>query len=87
MDLVVTLVTGGVVGWLASIAMSASRGMGLPGYVLVGVVGSVVGTYLAEALGLPVREPEARWAASFVGALLLVWLVRGLSGKHPLRSV
>ena len=87
MDLLVTLVTGGAVGWLAAVVVSGSRSMGLPGYVLVGVVGSVIGTYLAEALGLPVREPEARWAASFLGALLLVWLVRSLSGSRPLRSV
>lgn len=80
MDLVMTLLTGGLVGWLASLALAASRQMSLPGYVLVGVVGSVVGRWLAGILGLAVQGSSGQWLVSFAGAALLVWLVRAVAG-------
>ena len=76
MDLVMTLATGGLVGWLASLVMSASRQMSVLGFILVGVVGSVVGAWLAGVLGLAVQGSSGQWLVSFAGAALLVWLVR-----------
>jgi uncharacterized membrane protein YeaQ/YmgE (transglycosylase-associated protein family) len=76
MDLVMTLVTGGLVGWLASLVMSASRQMSVLGFILVGVVGSVLGAWLAGVLGIAVQGSSGQWLVSFVGAALLVWLVR-----------
>jgi uncharacterized membrane protein YeaQ/YmgE (transglycosylase-associated protein family) len=83
MDLVMTLVTGGLVGWLASVVMSANRQMSLLGYILVGVVGSVGGGWLAAALGLAVRGSSGQWLVSFIGAAVLVWLVRAVAGTEP----
>jgi uncharacterized membrane protein YeaQ/YmgE (transglycosylase-associated protein family) len=80
MDLVMTLVTGGFVGWLASLAMAASRQMSLLGYILVGVVGSFVGGWLAGILGVTVQGSFGHWLVSFLGAALLVWLVRAVAG-------
>jgi uncharacterized membrane protein YeaQ/YmgE (transglycosylase-associated protein family) len=80
MDLVMTLLTGGLVGWLASLAMAASRQMSLLGYIMVGVVGSVVGGWLAGILGVAVHGSSGHWLVSFLGAALLVWLVRAVAG-------
>jgi uncharacterized membrane protein YeaQ/YmgE (transglycosylase-associated protein family) len=82
MDLVMTLVTGGLVGWLASVVMAANRQLSLLGYVLVGVVGSVLGGWLAGVLGLAVRGSSGHWLVSFMGAALLVWLVRAVAGTE-----
>ena len=41
MGLIVTLVIGGIVGWLASILMKTNAQMGIVANVLVGIVGSV----------------------------------------------
>jgi uncharacterized membrane protein YeaQ/YmgE (transglycosylase-associated protein family) len=76
MDLVMTLATGGLVGLLASLVMSANRQMGVLGFILVGVVGSVVGAWLAGVLGIAVQGSSGQWLVSFAGAALLVWLVR-----------
>jgi uncharacterized membrane protein YeaQ/YmgE (transglycosylase-associated protein family) len=76
MDLVMTLATGGLVGWLASLVLSANRQMSVLGFILVGVVGSVVGAWLAGVLGIAVQGSSGQWLVSFVGAALLVWLVR-----------
>lgn len=83
MDLVMTLLTGGLVGWLASVAMSANRQMGLLGFILVGVVGSVVGGWLAGVFGIAVQGSSGHWLVSFLGAALLVWLVRAVAGTEP----
>ena len=40
MGLIVSLIIGGVVGWLASIAMKTNAQMGLIANVVIGVVGS-----------------------------------------------
>jgi uncharacterized membrane protein YeaQ/YmgE (transglycosylase-associated protein family) len=82
MDLVMTLLTGGLVGWLASVVMAASRQLSMLGYILVGVVGSVVGGWLAGALGLAVRGSSGHWLVSFMGAALLVWIVRAVAGTE-----
>ena len=76
MDLVMTLATGGLVGWLASLVLSANRQMSVLGFILVGVVGSVLGAWLAGVLGIAVQGSSGQWLVSFAGAALLVWLVR-----------
>jgi len=85
MDLVMTLLTGGLVGWLASLLMSANRQMSLLGFVLVGVVGSVFGGWLAGILGIAVRGSSGQWLVSLAGAVLLVWLVRAVADRRRLR--
>jgi uncharacterized membrane protein YeaQ/YmgE (transglycosylase-associated protein family) len=50
--------------------------MSVLGFILVGVVGSVVGAWLAGVLGIAVQGSSGQWLVSFVGAALLVWLVR-----------
>jgi uncharacterized membrane protein YeaQ/YmgE (transglycosylase-associated protein family) len=82
MDLVMMLLTGGLVGWLASVVMSASRQMSLLGYILVGIVGSAMGGWLAGVLGLAVRGSSGHWLVSFIGAALLVWVVRAVAGTQ-----
>jgi uncharacterized membrane protein YeaQ/YmgE (transglycosylase-associated protein family) len=79
MDLVMTLLTGGLVGWLASLMMSANRQISLLGTILVGVVGSVVGAWLAGILGIAVRGSSGQWLVSLAGAALLVWVVRAIA--------
>jgi uncharacterized membrane protein YeaQ/YmgE (transglycosylase-associated protein family) len=82
MDLIVTLVMGGIIGWVASLMM-ASEDLGLLANVLIGIVGSVLGLWLAGFLGLAVDAGPARWLASLVGALILVAIVRSLGLSRP----
>ena len=43
MDLIISLIIGGIVGWLASMVMKTNAQMGWIANVLVGVVGSALG--------------------------------------------
>jgi len=78
MGLIWTLIVGGVVGWLASIFMKTNRQMGILANILVGVVGSAVGSWVAGALGLAAYGALARWAVAIGGAMLLIVILKGL---------
>jgi len=77
MDLLITLIIGGVIGWVASLVMKSDAQMGLIANVLIGIVGSFLGHWLGGALGLGVAGP-AGYLVSLVGAMLLIGIVRAL---------
>jgi len=78
MDLIVTLIVGGIVGWLASLLMHTNRQMGIIANVLVGIVGSALGFWVAGALGLAAYGAAARWIVSVGGAMLLIAILKGV---------
>jgi uncharacterized membrane protein YeaQ/YmgE (transglycosylase-associated protein family) len=82
MDLIITLIVGGVIGWIASLIMKTDAQMGILANILVGIVGSFLGHWLAGALGLAVGGP-ARWLVALVGAILLIAVVRALGLFRP----
>ena len=77
MDLIITLIIGGVIGWIASLVMKSDAQMGLIANVLIGIVGSFVGHWLAGAMGVAVAGP-AGYLVSVLGAMLLIGIVRAL---------
>jgi uncharacterized membrane protein YeaQ/YmgE (transglycosylase-associated protein family) len=77
MDLIITLIIGGVIGWLASIVMKSNAQMGLIANILIGIVGSFLGMWLAGALGSAPDGP-AKFFVSLLGAMLLIAIVRAL---------
>jgi uncharacterized membrane protein YeaQ/YmgE (transglycosylase-associated protein family) len=52
MHWIVTLIVGAVVGWLASMLMKTNAQMGAIANILVGIVGSSLGFWLAGVLSL-----------------------------------
>jgi uncharacterized membrane protein YeaQ/YmgE (transglycosylase-associated protein family) len=78
MDWIVTLVVGGIVGWLASMVMKTNKQMGIIANVLVGIVGSSLGFWLAGMLGLAAYGAIARWAVAVAGAALLIYFLKAL---------
>lgn len=78
MDLIVTLIIGGIVGWLASILMKTNAQMGILANVLVGIVGSFIGHAIANALDLGPRGNIVSWVISILGAALLIAVLNAL---------
>lgn len=78
MSWIVTLVVGGVVGWLASLVMKTNKQMGIIANVIVGIIGSSLGFWLAGLLGLAAYGAIARWAVSVAGAALLIYILKAL---------
>ena len=75
---IVTIVVGGVVGWLASVLMKTDRQMGILANVLVGIVGSSIGFWLAAVLGFAAYGPIAQWAVAIAGAAVLIFILKKL---------
>jgi uncharacterized membrane protein YeaQ/YmgE (transglycosylase-associated protein family) len=78
MGWIVTLVVGGIVGWLASLVMKTNAQMGIIANVIVGIVGSSLGFWLAGLLGLAAYGAIAQWAVAVVGAALLIWILKAV---------
>ena len=53
MGLLISIIIGGIIGWLASLIMKTDVPMGFLANVVVGIVGSRPGHFLAGPLGPP----------------------------------
>jgi len=78
MNWIVTLVVGGIIGWLASILMKTNNQMGIIANVIVGIIGSSLGFWLAGALGLAAYGAIASWAVAVAGAAILIFILKAL---------
>jgi uncharacterized membrane protein YeaQ/YmgE (transglycosylase-associated protein family) len=78
MNWIVTLVVGGIVGWLASILMKTNAQMGIIANVIVGIIGSSLGFWLAGVIGLAAYGSIVRWVVAVVGAALLIWILKAV---------
>ncbi|HSF14918.1 MAG TPA: GlsB/YeaQ/YmgE family stress response membrane protein [Vicinamibacteria bacterium] len=85
-NLFVTLLIGGVVGWLASIVMKVNYQMGILANVIVGIIGSFLGVYVANALGVQTHGAPAAWIVAVLGAALFIWILRALGVFSRLSS-
>jgi uncharacterized membrane protein YeaQ/YmgE (transglycosylase-associated protein family) len=75
MGWIITLIIGGIVGWLASIVMKTNAQMGLIANVLVGIVGSSLGFWIAGLLGLEPTGGILRFIVAIAGAALLIFIL------------
>jgi uncharacterized membrane protein YeaQ/YmgE (transglycosylase-associated protein family) len=76
MDWIVTIIVGAVVGWLASMVMNTNAQMGAIANVVVGIVGSMIGFWLAGMLGLAAAGPIMAWLVAIAGAAVLIFLLK-----------
>ena len=85
MGILAWLVVGLIAGWLASQVMRGG-GYGLIGDIIVGIVGALLGGFLASAL---LNIPDAvnginitSILVAFIGAIILIGLLRVVSGRR-----
>lgn len=78
MDWIISLVIGGIVGWLASILMKTNEQMGLIANVLVGIVGSMLGYWIAGLLGMTATGGFVGFLVAIAGAVLLIFILQKL---------
>ena len=78
MDLIISIVVGGIIGWLASLIMKTSAQMGILANVIVGIIGSSLGYWLAGLLGIAAYGSIARWIVAVAGAAILIWILKAL---------
>lgn len=75
MNWIISLIIGGIVGWLASIIMKTNAQMGVIANVLVGVVGSMLGFWIARLLGIAAQGNILNFMIALGGAVLLIFIL------------
>jgi uncharacterized membrane protein YeaQ/YmgE (transglycosylase-associated protein family) len=80
MNIIVWLVVGGVIGWLASVVMKTDGQQGLVLNVVVGIVGAFVGGYVVAPLvgSGTINQQDFSMSSlvvSFAGAVILLAIV------------
>jgi len=78
MGWIATIVIGGIVGWLASIVMKTNAQMGLIANILVGIVGSSLGFWLAGLLGFAATNAIVGYLIAVLGAAVLIGILKAL---------
>ncbi len=53
MGLIMWIIFGGIVGWVASILAGTNARQGLAGNIVLGVIGAIVGGFLSTLMGMP----------------------------------
>ena len=85
MGLLSWLIVGLIAGWLASLVMKGG-GSGLIGDIVVGIVGALIGGFLAGTLlGIPDAVNGINLTSIFVaflGAVVLIAILRMISGRR-----
>ena len=81
MNLILALIIGGVIGWLASIVMRTNAQQGILMNIVVGLIGSLLGSFLLGGLfganGSILNSPldAGTMLAALIGAVILLAIV------------
>ena len=83
-NLIVWLILGGVVGWLASIVMRTDGQQGIILNVIVGIVGAFIGGFVFNLLGHSAVSGINLYSilVAFVGAVILLFVLRAVTGRR-----
>jgi uncharacterized membrane protein YeaQ/YmgE (transglycosylase-associated protein family) len=81
MYILLWLLFGAAVGWIASIVMKSNRRMGLIANIIFGLIGSALGMWLMDVLGLGTVDAFTFMGllVSVGGAALLIAIVKVLT--------
>jgi uncharacterized membrane protein YeaQ/YmgE (transglycosylase-associated protein family) len=79
-----TLIIGGLAGWIAEKVMKTDQGIIMN--IIVGIIGSYIGAFLANALGIRLGEIFHGWfignlIVAAVGAIILLYVVKMVKSR------
>lgn len=83
-NVVLWIIFGGLAGWIASLIVGANDQMGIPGNIIVGVIGAFIGGWIADrtswggeaGVERPTTAMSFVWA--IVGAVILLLIANAL---------
>jgi uncharacterized membrane protein YeaQ/YmgE (transglycosylase-associated protein family) len=84
MNIILWIVFGGIVGWLASIIMKTNAEMGIGSNIIVGILGALLGGWVATLFGGPTVTGFniSSFLVAILGAVILLAIVRGF--RNPM---
>lgn len=88
MNLIIWLVVGGIIGWVASLIMKTDAQQGVFLNVVVGIVGALLGGWLLSPMlgSATVNEGDFSMSGllvSLVGAIILLFVVNLIRRRAP----
>ena len=81
MSIIWTIIIGLIVGIIAKFLMPGRDPGGFVITAIIGIVGSIIATYLGQALGLYRPGESAGFIAAVIGSMILLFLYRMVMGK------
>lgn len=87
MSLIVWLILGAIAGYIAKMLIPGDEGLGVMGTIVLGIVGALVGGFIAYALNLTNRPAGdanldiTSIVVAVVGAVIAVFAYRMLTGR------
>ena len=77
---IAAIIIGGIAGWLAEQFMKSD--IGLLMNIVLGIVGAAVASAILQFFGIALGGWIGYLIAGFIGACLLIWIVRLVQGSH-----
>src|SRR6476469_8581812 len=77
---IAAIIIGGIAGWLAEQFMKSD--MGLLMNIVLGIVGAAVASAILSFFGIALGGWLGYLIAGFIGACLLIWVVRWIQGSR-----
>lgn len=85
MGLIITIVAGAVIGWIASMIMKTNAQMGAIANIICGIVGAFVGGFVADLLriggprGAGFSVPQ--FLIGIIGACIVIGIYKAVTGS------
>jgi uncharacterized membrane protein YeaQ/YmgE (transglycosylase-associated protein family) len=76
---IAAIIIGGIAGWLAEQFMKSD--MGLLMNIVLGIVGAAIASAILSLFGVHLGGWIGYLISGFIGACLLIWIVRALRGR------
>ena len=76
---IAAIIIGGIAGWLAEQFMKSN--MGLLMNIVLGIVGAAIASAIPSFFGIALGGWVGYLVVGFIGACLLIWIVRAIRGR------
>jgi uncharacterized membrane protein YeaQ/YmgE (transglycosylase-associated protein family) len=77
---IAAIVIGGIAGWLAELFMKSDTGVLMN--IILGIVGAAIASAILSIFGIVLVGWIGYLIAGFIGACLLIWIVRAVRGRR-----
>ena len=81
---IIVILAGAVIGWIASMIMGTDAQMGAIANIVVGLIGAVIGRFVADLLGIAKQGTDFSIGGllfGVIGACILLFIVKLLTGR------
>ncbi len=82
-SLIVTVLAGALIGWIASMIMKTNASMGAIANIICGIVGAFIGSFIAPLLGFRARGAEFSIPGllfGVLGACIVIGIYKAVTG-------